>query len=307
MKGRLKFVDVFGQSTVITLSGLDEADANILPKLSSLSTTLRTYCNAAITEYGVSLPTITRLTGENAALDPYESTLHKGILRFSYVEDNEQKSSALYIPAPNGDGFDLIDGVGYRANADWGQAVCDALIAASGIDDLEFVNGVLEYIDGKSSKPTSGAYIKFQDINKRVQYMGVPGVTDISKLAAFSAALFEGTSDYSNAAMRELGFTEPRSATRNDTADTETLYDSVEGRAILNFGYIKGLYDKKTMTFTLPAAKKAIFADPPDAKNAKVDKTVGDAIATALTTTYGAGVRFLKFESGERDVVKLKL
>ncbi|MGD9125751.1 MAG: hypothetical protein PVH19_00095 [Planctomycetia bacterium] len=301
MRGYLKFLDRFGVQSTIPLLGFDPADTNVKTRLSSFITAIRPYTNAAITEYGVSVPEIQAIVGENTALDAFASSMHKGIYRFSYVANNEKKSVSLYIPAPNVDGFDLLPEVGYRANTGSGNDIAAALATATGIADLTFDNGVLEHIDGESSRPSDGAYILFKDEYGRQQYMGVPNVTDLAALATFCSALFQGTSDYTNAAPIEIGIFTPDIATRTDPgAETEQGFDSVEGRAVMKFGYtlvVGGNIKKKVSTFTFPAAKSAVFYNTDD--KSPVDRTVGDTIAAAMTTLYGGDLR--KYQRGRRE------
>jgi len=308
MKGRLKFEDVGGRATTIGLNGLDPADTNVMTKLNALATTLRTYTNCAITEYGVTVPQITDITGENPTTGVYDSSMQKGIIRFSYSENNENKSIALYIPAPNVAGYVWVDEVGYRVEEGTADAIRAALVTATGKTGLVVESGVIEYIDGKSTRPTDGAYIKFKDDFDRVQYMGVPEVDDLAKLAAFSAALFQGSSAYTNAAPVQIGVMTPSIAYRStDTPDTESGYDTVEWRGVFKFSYLTSANKRKIMSFTLPGLKDSLIFGVGNKKDLYIEKATGDAIGVALATLYGSGNRQCHYESCKIDKVNLKV
>lgn len=306
MRGSLTFEDFLGKKTNIPVLGLDPNDATIMTKMQALALSLQSYVNAAIVDYGVLRPEIQVISGDNATTGPYDSSFNKALVNFSYVEDNEQKYITLFLPAPDLQHFDTEEEVGYRMFESSGNAIRDALRTATGITDLEFVRGVTEYREGKSSRPSEGAYAKWRDFDGRIQYMGVSKVTDIAALQTFCESFLRGSAPYySNCALLQVGIITPEIATRDEDPATESGYDSIDQRAVLNFSWVENA-KRRTMQMTLPAMKESSFVPVSRGKKKYVTQAVGDGVALALTALYGAGVRDLTFESGTRDIVNLQ-
>ena len=296
------YEDVGGKKTTTQI--LRMADAIPLTNMQAFALSMQSYTNAAINEYKLIRPTIQKITGDNTAVGPYAESQFKALIHMQYILNNERITMIHLLPAPNLNMFVNTDEVGYLMDRTVGEAYRDEVRTMTGITDLEFIKGVIESRDGKSSQPGNGAFVKFEDTFGRFQYMGLAGVTDIAKVLAFVNALFVGSSLYTNCAVREIGLMSPEIGTRADTPTTEQGYDSVDIRANLRFSFVEG-NDKKYVSLMLPAPKASTFVggDSSGRKN-YIDAAVGDGIALALKALFDSA-RDFKFESGASDVQNL--
>lgn len=308
MKGSLIFEDVKGKKTFTTLNGVDSTDLTALTKLQALALSVESYINPAVREYRINRPEVQRFpTTTQGDTDTYSSSVHKAIMSFDYLDGNETRYSQLWIPAPNVAHFEHMEEVGYRMNEMSANFVRDALIAASLVASFASRGGLIEYRSGRSGRPSEGAYVKWEDFHARQQYMTVPQVDDLGRLATFAEALRTGFGGvkFTNCALREVGIIRPEIGRRDAAADVQAGHDSVDLRAILNFSWVVG--DKRrSMQLMLPGFKDEYLSKPVRrGKRRNVRKVQGDAIALALTAFYGAGNRNLFFESGYCDYVNL--
>lgn len=304
MNGSFFYKDHGGKSLNIPVSGLDDATVTSV-KMGTAAAALQPYSNAAIVGTKILKPTLETVGAAVSPIsDDYDSGFHKGIVSFKYVEDNEQKSAVLHIPAPRVAAFEHVAEVGYRLTGVNGTELAAAFSTAAG-KTFVFSGGKLEYREGRSAMPSEGAFIKWEDYNSRMQYMGVPFVTDIAKLETFAGLISQGDSALLSAlttcAERQVGIIIPEAAAITATATQAEGYDSVALKAILKFSWVASL-KKHFMQMLIPAPKKTLFsAVAESSKRHIVSPTAGAIIATALTALYGATFRTLAFEGGYCD------
>jgi hypothetical protein len=303
MKGVLTLQDVAGKRTTMALTGLDPAATGMLVKLKTFAASIQPYLNAAIIEAKLLKRTTEAVLGQVATSNEYVSGMHKAFVNFFYSEDGEQKPLNLWIPAPEMVNFELVEDVGYRMTVAAGHTLQAGLRTATGLTDLTFSRGIVEYRNGKSTRPSETPYIKLVDANNRVQYMSVPAVTDLAKLKTFATSVLRGSPAFTNAAVIEVGVTVPEYEALTNTPQTEAHYDSIEQRATLKFEYAEGT-TKKFMQLSFPAMYANAFGARNDEK-IPVKRAIGELIANSITTFYGSGVRKAAFVNGERDAVKL--
>lgn len=301
MRGQLLFEDVGGKKTSSSILGLDTAIP--LTNMQAFAVSLQAYTNAAIGEYSITHEEIQDVTGDNPAIGPYRESQYKALINMNFVENGETKTMLHYLPSPDLGAFTHLDEVGYIMNQVEGEAYRDAVRTLTGIAALQFVSGVIEFRDGKSARPSSGAFIEFEDDAGRRQYMSLPRAANIAAVSAFASALFVGSSAYTNCAVRRVGVLTPERGVRADTPTTDAGFDSVNTRAKLNFSFVDG-NDKKYMKLSLPAPKSSIFLGASSRRKRFIDSAVGQGIALALTALHNSA-RTVVFENGYADVQNL--
>lgn len=304
MKGSFFYKDFGGKALNVPVIGLDAATVTSV-KMGTAATALQPYSNAAIVGTNILKPDLQVVgAGVSPVSDDYDSSFHKGIISFKYVEDNQQKTAVLYIPAPRVAAFEHVAEVGYRLTGVNGTELAAAFSTAAG-KTFEFSDGKLEYREGRSAMPSEGAFIKWEDYNHRMQYMGVPFVTDKALLVTFAGLISQGDtlllSALTTCAERQVGIITPEATAIAATATQAAGYDSVALKAILKFSWVASL-KKHFMQMLIPAPKKTLFTTASQAsKRHIVAPAAGAIIATALTTLYGSTFRTLMFEGGYCD------
>jgi hypothetical protein len=304
MKALIKVEDYAGQSTSMRLNGLDPGMATPGPALLTFVQAVQAYFNGLLSEYYALVPSEAALS--IAARDAgYQSSLHKALITCGFAVNDETRYRGIWIPAPDLANFELVSGVGYRMTQAAGATFLTALNTVSDTTHT-FRQGVLEFREGRQAKPGEGGYLEMQDFNGRKCYMKVPDVSDVALLATFAATINAVGSGFSTAAISKAVVLSRAGGVVSGTPTEESGYDSVALRAKLRFSWPEsGVL--KYMTLNAPSLKSTSLetAAGSDATKRAVTQATGDAIATALTTLYGSGVRNLTFVDGVSDVINI--
>jgi hypothetical protein len=266
---------------------------------------IQTYFNGLLSEYYALVPDEAALS-KAARNVTYQSSLHKALITCGFAVGDETHYRGIWIPAPDLANYELVSGVGYRMTQAAGAAFLTALNAVSDTTHT-FRQGVLEFREGRQAKPGAGGYLEMQDYNGRKCYMKVPDVSVIADLATFADVINNGVdTGFSTAAITKAVVLTQAGGVVSGTPTEESGYDSVALRAKLRFSWpVSGKL--RYMTLNAPTLKSTSLetASGSDAKKRAVTQACGDAIAAALTTLYGSGVRNLSFVDGYSDVVNI--
>lgn len=299
VNAEISFRDVGGIVTTAGLHDIPAAAAADLAKLTTLVTSLKTHTNAGIAAYSLNTWTETIRT---SAITPVGVNSLKANILVRYVVGAALTSSLLWLPNPNPGGLEMVTGEGLRMT----QATLDLLTAA-----LSTLAGfTVTAIEGKISTRNysgdlspAGNCIRFGDQSKKLGYMGIPAALCASAAALDTFAGQLETDLISQSAITGSFFLAKQETVPSPTtgiglpaADaTNIIFSTVETGARLKMSYANGTA-RKYETFKLPAIHSA------DCDVAgglyKVDPTVGAAIATALSTFYGAS-RTLTFRTSK--------
>jgi hypothetical protein len=301
MDGILRAEDILGEATTIRVAGLDPADSAVMTKMAAFASSVRSYINPAITQYGVIRTTSQKLTPPNTKPSnaAERSGKTKGMLHFRYVEDAQNKAFMLRLPAPALiNGWSKHETVGYRFMSMEGAAMAAQLATLTGITDLSYVEGYLNTINskGNGAMPTFQAgVVKMVDWADNVYMLNIPNCTDIAKLATFAQYL----QDYTNCAIETCYIVTPDVMERSDTADSEFGYDSVEEKIKAKFRYV--LNNKAhTATLSLPGVKEnhTLYQSGDDYKH--LVKVSGEGVALALKALSGSTKNYRYMDSKQR-------
>lgn len=301
MKAYIKVEDYAGKASLMRLNGLDDEMETPATALSTFVDAIQTYFNGILRAYYALVPDEEVLS--IAAQDVvYQSSLHKALVTLGFTVGDETHYRGLWIPAPNLARFELVSGVGYRMDA---ASLTALLTAINTVSDTTHTirQGVLEFREGRQSRPAAGGYLEMTDYLSRPCYLKVPDVSDVSKLATFAATLGAETTGFTTAGISKAIVLSKVGGLKTGDATEEEGYDDVALRYTCRFSWDES-GNEKFMTLNAPALKSSSVITPSGADVTKrtVTQTCGDAIAAALTTLYGSGVRDLTFVEGRAKV-----
>mgnify|MGYP001335239176 CR=1 FL=1 len=304
--GYIRYVDTKNKMTDAFVKRLP--DATTIGNMLSFATLVRAHVNPGIAAYGLLRPEyVIPGTIDMASNGAMESVKDKGLLQFSYIDDNQQKSIMLWLPCPliNAN-WTHVEGVGYRLNKATGDDIAAALSTMTGIPGISFVRGIKEY--RASRKASKAMYcIMFTDVKGAVCGMGVPKPTNVAALGVFMD--FLRTDNLTNASITSGLFTNETSVILGPSAPlavplVETGWDSVDRRAKVAFRYVEAA-SAKTKMFNLAGVQEAACElISSDSNRHKLTKVVGDGLALGMTGVYGSSLTF-SFKHGKVDEASL--
>jgi hypothetical protein len=296
MKAYLKFKDVGGIQSMAWFK--DVVNSVAIGTVATFAALVKARSNAGLIEYG-----LIRSTGFDLSVGgiagPESNVKNKARLHFNWINANgETKNLALWIPAPDMAMFENVDGVGYRVLKSSGEAIRDALRTMTGIPDLAFSVGVLDYSESKPGTRSENS-IEFTDVVENKCWMAVPQPVSMAAMQTFGSFI----DGYSIAPIGRGVYSEPENVvllSTNPTAIPNTDInglDSVERRCTCKFMYIEGTR-RKFMTMNLPAPKSANLVQGKDKPGYALDIATGNGLAIDITALYGAGNRAVTFKHG---------
>jgi hypothetical protein len=296
MKAYLKFKDVGGIQSMAWFK--DMANSVAIGTVATFAALVKARSNAGLIEYG-----LIRSTGFDLSVGgiagPESNVKNKARLHFNWINTNgETKNVALWIPAPDMAMFENVEGVGYRVLQASGEAIRDALRTMTGITDLAFSVGVLDYSESKAGSRSENS-IEFTDVVGNKCWMAVPQPVSMAAMQTFGSFI----DGYSIAPIGRGVYSEPESVillSTNPTTIPNTDInglDSVERRCVCKFAYIEGTR-RKFMTMNLPAPVSANLTQGKDKKGYSLDVATGNGLAIDITALYGSGNRTVSFKRG---------
>ncbi len=306
----IRYVDrgLIASGTVI--QPIAEAVAPTTVKLLALATSLHSYVNPGV--QGYSLMEWEEDTVGSPLATAVGSNCEKGQVNYSYVDaDGITQYGTMWIPNPDLALYELVEGVGYRMTAAAVALLETAMSTASGLT-INIQQVKYEYKEREfGSGVKNASSLKFEDQIGNVVWMAFPLATDLAALQTFGAAMNAGdaTNGFTKSICDRCVFlTETDAICDPATAPglpATGVWDSVEARAFVKMAYVED-GKKKFMQVILPGIKQTNCELKAGKKGWKVTKTVGDGVATALTTFFGAANRTCRFVGSRVDVKDLK-
>lgn len=305
MKAYLKFKDIGGIQTITFLKGLVNSVA--IGAVETFATAIKANgTNAGIVEYGLIRPQYgVSLIDAGAPGTPGSSVKNKARCNFQYVDGNDEiRSISLWIPAPDMAMFEFVEGVGYRMVALSGETIKDALAALTGISNIVFINGVLDYSEADTVAYGDNA-IEFEDYVGNRCWMSVPQPVSLGALGTFADAIAgESIAKVGRYVYYNYQSVIVSGAMASPIAD-DNGFDSVERRAVCKFRYIEGTR-RKTMSMIIPAPQSANLVNNKGKPGYSLSTNTGDILALAVTSLYGSANRTVSFRSGKVKMNELE-
>jgi len=296
MKAYIRFQDVGGIQSSAWFKNM--VNSATLAAVQTFAATIKFATNAGIKEYGV-----IRSYGfdiSDGTPDAESNVKNKARLHFNSVNENgETGLVSIWIPAPDMAMFENVEGVGYRVLQASGEAIRDALRTMTGITNLAYSTGILDYSESAKGNKSENC-IEFLDVSGNKCWMNTPQPIIQAALSTFATFI----TGYSIAAAQRGNYVTTEATVLLSTdplaipnADINGL-DSVERRCAVKFVYVEGTH-RKFMTMNLPAPASANLIQGKDKKGYSLAVGTGNTMAVNLTAMYGIANRSLTFKNGK--------
>lgn len=298
---KINWIDVGALKATSSLYDIPAASTPDMTKLLALATSLHSYSRAGVLTYALLQWTEGEMTTPLAAA--VGSNCDKAQINYKWIDaGGSQQFGTLWIPNPDPTIFELITGVGYRLTAAAKALLETSLSTASGLT-ISIVEGKPEYkesdagIGGKND-----SCLQFIDEAGNYSYMAFPLASSSALLIALGDAF---NTDSITQSVLDRSFFLAKTEASPAIAAATGAWDCVETRAYVKMQYIAG-GKKRYQTIMIPAPLATNLEQNVGQRGWNFTKAVGEGIALALTSFYGAGNRTLTYVGSRVDVKQLQ-
>lgn len=301
INAKINWIDVGAIKATSSLYDIPAASLPDMTKLLALATSLHSYSRAGVASYALLEWTEGAMTTPLAAATG--SNCDKAQINYKWIDaGGTQQYGTLWIPNPDPAIFELITGVGYRLTAA-AKALLETSLSTASALTISIIEGKPEYkesdagIGGKND-----SCLQFVDEAGNHSYMSFPLASSSALLIGLGDAF--NTDSITQSILDRSFFLEKTEADPAIVAATGA-FDCVETRAYVKMQYISG-GKKRFQTIMIPAPISTNLEQNQGQRGWNVTKAVGDGVALALTSFYGAANRTLTFVGSQVDVRQIQ-